>query len=198
MAPHNMHTLSKKTESGFALLMALVVVSVVVSVGLTVLELSLKQIRLSTNSRDSETAFHAANAGLECARHWRIAASTTIETGAAFSPRCFGVNVGSVTATTTTISAGTAYLYQFDVSWGDAVSSAPRCSRIGILAMNAPITSTAEITTMTTIFPGYPYGTTKTCNEGGRCTVISIRGYSRACADITLAGTIERQVLLEL
>lgn len=191
-----MNTLKNKNESGFALLMALVVVSVVVSIGLTVLELSLKQIRLSTNSRDSETAFHATNAGLECARYWRIDATGVIESGNNFSPSCFGVSVGQVSSSNVTVSSGTAYLYQFDVSWGDA--SAPRCSRIGILAINSPIADTAQVSTMQSIFPGYPYGSTKTCIEGGRCTVISSRGYSRACNDINQSGTIERQVLLEL
>ena len=187
-----------KEQSGFALLMALVVVSVVVSIGLTVLELSLKQIRLSTNSRDSETAFHASNAGLECARYWRIAASTTIETGGNFSPRCMGVNVGSVSATPVTISTGTGDLYQFNVSWGDGVSSSLRCSSISIMTMNSPITSTSIVSNMQTILPGYPYGSTKTCSEGGRCTVISVKGYSRTCGSINETGTIERQVLLEL
>lgn len=191
-----MNTFKNKNKSGFALLMALIVVSVVVSIGLTVLELSLKQIRLSTNSRDSETAFHATNAGLECARYWRIAASTTIEAGGNFTPQCFGVSAGSVSPTVVSISAGTSHLYEFNVPWGDV--TAPRCSRIGILTMNSPITATAQVSTMTTIFPGYPYGATKTCNEGGRCTVISVRGYSRTCNDITQSGTIERQVLLEL
>ena len=51
--------------------MSLIVVSVVISIGLVVLDLTLKQLRLSTNSKDSETAFHAANAAMECARYWR-------------------------------------------------------------------------------------------------------------------------------
>lgn len=193
-----MNYFSNKNQSGFALLMALVVVSVVVSIGLTVLELSLKQIRLSTNSRESETAFHATNAGLECARYWRIASSVAIEAGSDFTPSCFGENISAVSPTSVAVTSGTAFLYQFDVSWGESDSSAPRCSRIGILAINSPISSTAQINSMQTIFPGYPYGATKTCNEGGRCTVISVRGYSRVCGSISETGTIERQVLLEL
>ena len=51
--------------------MSLIVVSVVISIGLVVLDLTLKQLRLSTNSKDSETAFHATNAAMECARYWR-------------------------------------------------------------------------------------------------------------------------------
>jgi len=54
------------TEKGFALLMTLLIISVVLSVALTTLSLSIKQTRLATDTRDAEVAFHAANAGLEC------------------------------------------------------------------------------------------------------------------------------------
>lgn len=85
-----------KRETGFALLMTLIVVSVVVSIGLTVLDLSIKQVRLSTNAKESEIAFHAANAGMECARYWRRAASTTVERGGAITPNCFSAHLPQI------------------------------------------------------------------------------------------------------
>ena len=77
-------------ESGFALLITLIVVGVVLSVGLSILDLSIRQVRLSTNAKESELAFHAANAGMECARYWRRASSSEMETGQAIEPVCFG------------------------------------------------------------------------------------------------------------
>ena len=68
-------------NAGIALLMTVMVLSVVLSVTLAIVELTLQQLALSVDSRDSEVAFHAANAGLECARYTRRNASTTFEGG---------------------------------------------------------------------------------------------------------------------
>ncbi|MFW6210467.1 MAG: hypothetical protein ACOC4E_03185, partial [Patescibacteria group bacterium] len=54
--------------SGFALLITLLVVGVVLAVGAVLLDLTIKQVQLSSTAKDSEIAFHAANAGMECAR----------------------------------------------------------------------------------------------------------------------------------
>ncbi len=50
---------------------------------------------------------------------------------------------------------------------------------------------------MPVVIPGYP-DLEKECEPGGRCTVIAARGYSRACAQVTQPGTVQREVLLEL
>ena len=175
--------------------MALVVVSVVVSVGLTILDLSLKQVRLSTNSRDSEIAFHAANAGLECARYWRVSEETDIEGGLAFTPNCFGNSMGNQTATNIAVSGGgTAYRYEFESTWG----TPERCSEMTILTINSTAGAITTVPNMTTVIPGYLTAPTKECAQGGRCTVIAVRGYSRNCSDTALTGTVQREVLLEL
>ncbi len=184
------------SQSGFALLLSIIVVGVVVSVGLTILDLSLKQVRLSTNSRDSETAFHAANAGLECARYWRLEEEVAMDDGDPISPDCFGVSIGNVNSTGVTADNGDAYLYEFEATWGSG--SSIRCSQMSILTIKSPAGATTEVPNMTTIIPGYPYLTDKECEPGGRCTVIAVRGFSRSCTNIGMNGTVQREVLLEL
>lgn len=187
----------KEQQKGFALLMALVVVSVVVSIGLSVLDLSLKQLRLSTNSKDSETAFHATNAGLECARYWRTIESVDMEAGVSISPSCFGVSLGTVSATPVSVSgAGSASVYNMQTTWG--LTGSQRCSDMRTLVIVSDPTATTTVASMQTLVPGYPYGATKECEPGARCTVISVRGYSRECGSITVSGTVQREVLLEL
>ncbi len=185
-----------KNKSGFALLMSLIVVSVVISIGLSVLDLTLKQLRLSTNSKDSETAFHAANAGLECGRYWREVDLAVMESGLTVSPSCFNASAANTSVVDLNLSPGDAFLYNMDFTWG--VTGAIRCSQISTLVMVSDTTATATISNMDTLILGYPYGATKECEPGGRCSVISVRGYSRDCANISLPGTVEREVLLEL
>jgi Tfp pilus assembly protein PilX len=181
-------------EGGFALLMTLIVVGVLVSIGIAVLDLSVKQVRLSTNAKESETAFHAANAGVECAEYWRRVASTSMESGAAISPACFSASATSNTVNQVVAGVtGTAnvYLYNYNFSWG----AKPRCTKIQTLVINA--VSTTTVSGMRTLISGYPTDTSKPCAGGEKCTVISTRGYNRLCTSASGYGSVEREVLLQ-
>jgi hypothetical protein len=185
-------------QTGFALLMTLIVVSVVISIGLAVLDLSIKQVRLSTNAKDSEISFHAANAGMECARYWRHKESVKMEAGTAISPTCFSTTAGTVNGvpiTSGTSGVGAAYLYNYDFTWG-----APqiRCTRVTTFVAVADALGTGfSVSGMPGLVSGYPDGSTKACAAGERCTVVSVRGYNKACSAITDYGTVEREVLLQ-
>ncbi|MBP6924165.1 MAG: pilus assembly PilX N-terminal domain-containing protein [Candidatus Pacebacteria bacterium] len=187
-----------KKETGFALLMTLIVVSVVISIGLTVLDLSMKQVRLSTNARESEVAFHAANAGMECARYWRRIASTTMERGGAITPACFSgtltTNVVTPVPAANLSGNGEAFRYSYALTW----DLGNHCTQVTALVAS----STAQgagltISNMPTLVSGYPNGNTKTCAAGERCTVLSVRGFNRPCTSVTGYGVVQREVLLQ-
>ena len=185
-----------KQQSGFALLMALIVVVVVVSVGLTILDLSIKQLNLSTNSKDSEIALHAANAGLECAQYWRFKEANKLENGEDMTINCFAKS--GTDNSVVDHGAGTAHVYEynFEFDWGDA--GAFRCSKMKMLMFVSDNDSSgATLNDIDSLIPGYPSGTDKECDAGGRCAVISVQGYNKTCGDIGSYGTIQREVLLE-
>lgn len=192
--------INQKTESGFALLMSLIVVGVLISMGLSVLELSIKQVRLSTNARDSEIAFHAANAGMECGRYWRRAEANAMETGSQITVQCFNQPQITVTAQSLdgsiTAGSGEAFLYTYEFTWG---TGGDRCTQITALIASSSITSAVDlvIDSIPTYVPGYTDGNTKECEPGGRCTIMSVRGYNRPCNAITNYGTVQREVLLQ-
>lgn len=187
---------------GFALLMTLIVVGAVVSITLAVIELTLKQLNLTVTARDSEIAFHAANAGLECARYVRRVASTSFEVvGTPLNTidfECFNrtqeldlVSYGGLSVS----GNGEIRRYLGEVTWG----TGDRCSVVDMLVMIVPDTETSdlEITNLTTLYAGFPQGDTKTCSPGARCTVAEVIGYNRGCTDTGLAGTVRREILLE-
>ncbi len=189
-------------EGGFALLMTLIVVTVVIAIGLTVLDLSTKQIRLSTNAKDSEISFHAANAGMECARYWRRAASGYMENGDSINPNCFVGSTRTISGannprTITDFSGnGEVYRYEYSFTWaGDT-----RCSEITTLVASSSANGTGlTINNMNDLIPGYPGGVSdeKDCAAGERCTVLSVRGYNKPCGSTTGYGTVQREVLLQ-
>lgn len=189
---------------GFALLITLMVVSVVISVTLAIVELSLKQLELSVDSTDSELAFQAANAGLECARYTRRFLSDDIEAGSDITFSCFD-DSGSASDISLglPLSGATANdnvrRYETEISWGTAPRE--RCSEMKIITM--VIDATSPGVTMgsagdpvSSEMPGYPTDT-KFCGPGGRCTVASVIGYSASCANKASQSTRSREILLE-
>jgi hypothetical protein len=204
------HYNSKQTPAGFALLITLLVVSVVVAVTLSIVELSLKQLALSVDSKDSEIAFHAANAGLECARYLRRTASSTFEVGNPVTFNCFGQTIqvasGAVTPgaegveKVTPAADAKAFVYRVDLEWGTAL--AIRCSAITLLTIVVEEEAPAFVTLgslanpLKNMFPTYP-SDTKTCEPGGRCTTAAVTGYSAPCASKNTPGTLKREILLE-
>ncbi len=73
---------NKQYNKGYTLLFAVLVSSLVLSVGISILNISKKEFLLSSSARESTIAFYAADSGLECAAYWdrRSKFSTTIST----------------------------------------------------------------------------------------------------------------------
>jgi len=57
-------------HKGFTLLVAMILTSVLLSVGLALLDIALKQVTLSSSARQSQYAFYAADSAMECALYW--------------------------------------------------------------------------------------------------------------------------------
>lgn len=57
---------------GFTLLIAALISSVVLALGVSIFEIAIKQVTLSSIGRDSQFAFYAADTGAECALYWDI------------------------------------------------------------------------------------------------------------------------------
>lgn len=59
-------------KRGFVLLYAVLVASIALSIGLSLYAITLKELIISSSSRDSQFAFYAADAGTECALYWDV------------------------------------------------------------------------------------------------------------------------------
>lgn len=196
-----------KKDGGFALLITIITLSVVVAVTLSIVELSLMQLKLSVDSKDSEIAFHAANAGLECARYTRRIQSDQFETGANATFNCFDdsasvakqASLGFITSPASIpVADGQVNRYKRDITWGTAPEE--RCTSIDIIAIIATTTVTiggSGVDSLKNKINGYE-NDTKVCATGERCTIMSVTGYSSACSAISSPSTLRREILLEL
>lgn len=59
-----------KQNRGFAMLFAVLVASVLLAIGLSIFNLTVKELTLSSSGRESQFAFYAADTGAECALYW--------------------------------------------------------------------------------------------------------------------------------
>ena len=57
-------------QRGFTLLYAALLASLLMAIGFSVFRLTLKEIQLTTTVKDSQSAFYAADVGIECALYW--------------------------------------------------------------------------------------------------------------------------------
>lgn len=65
-------TAQKNTQQGFIVLYAALVGGIVLTIGLIVYSISFRELILSSQARESHTAFVAADAGMECALYWDL------------------------------------------------------------------------------------------------------------------------------
>ncbi len=66
------------TQSGFTLLFSILVATMVVAIGATIISIAIRQTILSGTSRESQYAFYAANTVLECAYYWDTTTRTDL------------------------------------------------------------------------------------------------------------------------
>lgn len=59
-------------KQGFLLILSLIIISIVLSIGLGVFFIVIRELQLASAGRDSQIAFHAADSGIECARYWDV------------------------------------------------------------------------------------------------------------------------------
>lgn len=63
---------TKKQRQGFTILFAVIVSALVLSIGLSIANITLKQIRISSLGRESQVAFYAADSGSECVLYYDL------------------------------------------------------------------------------------------------------------------------------
>jgi Tfp pilus assembly protein PilX len=104
-----------KSEKGFALLFAVLVSSVLLSIGISIFNITLKEIVLSSSGRESQFAFYAADTGAECALYWDFKGTDIFATSSAsrtpnpVNPDCVGQAINITPSSQTSNSAETTF-----------------------------------------------------------------------------------------
>src|ERR1035441_7931257 len=67
-------------SSGYTLLFAMIVASVVLAIGVSILTVSRKEFVLSSSATHSTNSFYAADSGIGCAEYWDNSSSENFST----------------------------------------------------------------------------------------------------------------------
>jgi hypothetical protein len=143
-------------KKGFAMLFAVLTSSVLLSIGLSIFNLTVKELILSSSGRESQFAFYASDTGIECAIYWDFNGANIFGTStdhasrnpSPANPDCvdtFGQAAQAIDITTdsSTISSGTT---QFGITIPNVDaggSSAPYCAVVTVYkALNGSIIET--------------------------------------------------------
>jgi len=63
---------TKDRRRGFAMLFAVLTASLLLTIGISIFNISLKELLISTAARESQVAFYSADSARECALYWDV------------------------------------------------------------------------------------------------------------------------------
>jgi hypothetical protein len=121
------------------MLFAVLVSSVLLSIGLSIFNLTLKEIELSSSGRESQFSFYAADTGVECALYWDFrgtnifATSTANRTPSPASPDCVATSTLQYINITPSSANGSSATTQFSLivpNTSPTGTYAPYCANV--------------------------------------------------------------------
>ena len=88
----NVRKTATPSTAGFALIFAVLATSVLLSIGVAIFNIALRQVAISSFGRESQFAFYAADTGTECAMYWDFSADA-FSTSSPHVINCGGADV---------------------------------------------------------------------------------------------------------
>jgi len=137
-------------QTGFTLLLAALVASIVLTLGASIFDIAQKQLTLSSIGRDSQFAFYAADTISECALYWDFRFSyfsATTPTGV--NPTC---DTKAITPLAVSPSEGEPYAYPYTLTspeidlFTDASPPTDYCAQVTVTKTLDPVTKAVKTT----------------------------------------------------
>ncbi len=141
----------KNKQKGIALFIAILVSGVVLVIGAGVMEISLKEMKLSSLGRETSKAFYAADTGLECALYWDDITDTrgfqtifpknnleVLDLATGFN--CAGSITGASVVASDASSATTTFTVRFD-----AIDIIEPCANVTVSKVDSGVTVATTI-----------------------------------------------------
>jgi hypothetical protein len=118
-----------KYAQGFTLLVAVLIGSLLLSIGFSIFNIVYKETILASSGRESQSAFFAADTAMECALYWDQNADSFSRTTPATTITCNG---GSVAVSSSL--QGSTYIRQFSLT----LNGGEECSSVTVRKITSP------------------------------------------------------------
>jgi hypothetical protein len=111
------------------MLFAVLVSSVLLSIGLSIFNLTIKELSLSSSGRESQFSFYAADSGAECALYWDFKGENIFATSSSqtphspASPDCAGVVINTDSYISDSSSAKTRFAFEIPNTFGGVAAN---------------------------------------------------------------------------
>lgn len=161
-----------RMNEGYTMLFAVLVSTVLLSIGIFILNVSKKEVLLSSIGRESAIAFYAADGGVECAHYWNVQPSSPL-----------GFDSAGVQGTASIFCGGPQPLI---ITWTSSLGSNPPTSE-------AVFNIAVQSSTVAPIYPGfcatvsvkkeYVKDTINTTDEFGVATTREVYSVSKTIID---------------
>jgi hypothetical protein len=148
----------RRHTSGYTLLLAVLISSLLLTVALSVFSLSSKEVILSSSSRESQFAFYAADAGMECALYWDFkfvggdplvrsvfptsSDSTLLPSGSSID--CVNNDISSNWGYTPPLPTGDEATTTFSLNLGDPTTDNDECVIVTVAKFGSPTRTKVE------------------------------------------------------
>lgn len=172
----SMKNFLNKKEKGVAVLFAVLVAVLLVSIGATIVSIALRQTILSSTGRESQVAFYAANTVMDCALFWDLNPPAPASGDPADQEYVFPVDgLSQIPISVPVTCSGDDFTADWDTSVTDETEF--------------EITITSSLT-------GKQYcgkaKVVKNYSAGDTTTLIQATGYNLNCSDLTSPRAVER------
>lgn len=177
--------IKQQQSAGFALILTLIISSVALSIGLSLLNITVKQLTLGTTARESEIAFQTAAAGMNCLQYARNTFLQVSQAGGEFQVNCAGQTI-NMQDTNSSNPVEQVYDSETDFS----INGRNRCIQFQMYILDA--TGGAESVTINNDL--------KPCAAGDVCTFAYSQGHNRACSELSGTGgsyVVQRELTAE-
>lgn len=208
------HPLTKRPaqQRGFALLLSIIIASVVLAIGVSILKVSVSQLELSATGRESEIALQASLSLTECLTYHRYsndvqftarpgdpAVDVRNTRGKRNAPpiRCMHSEpFASYAEILKNGDDGHIVKYHYTYDWGDIID-AEQCSSGDMYVMVPKKGEDIQHVFLNTSVGPAGDGN-KTCTDGNICTIWITQGYNRPCAELDSSlFTVQRELTTE-
>lgn len=133
----NFESITKK-KNGFAILYSVLIASILLAIGLAILNITIKELLFSSLGRESQFAFYASDTGVECALYWDFKANAFATSSPLENIDCGGGN-RDVTVDDSESGSGL-YKRIFQINFAPE----PYCTIVSVSKFESPVGTVIE------------------------------------------------------